>query len=438
MTPMELETSKPSPAREDGPAPLVERRFMVAFAVVTSLFFMWAIANNFNDILIKQFQKALELSRMESGLIQTAFYFGYSTFALPAGWFIARRGYKAGIIAGLGLYAAGALLFWPAAGVREFGFFLGALYIIAAGLAFLETAANPLIAAMGREESAAQRLTFAQSFNGLGGFIAPFLGGALIFSGIEHSAADLAAMNPAQVEAYRAAEALAVRLPYLVLAGVVLTLAAIVALTRFPVIAEEQVAAQSGGGWGAALRSPRLRAAILAQFFYVGAQVTVWSYFINFAQDQTGIGEKLAAQWLGISLFLFMVGRFAGAGLMRFVPPPQLLTAYGLIAAVLCGLAMFAGGMVAVVALGLTSLFMSIMFPTIFTLGLAGLGQSKRIASSLIVMAIIGGAIFPPLTGLLAERLHSLPLAMAVPLACFLAIAWFGRRVLRDTATGAA
>ena len=158
---------------------------------------------------------------------------------------------------------------------------------------------------MGREESAAQRLTFAQSFNGLGGVIAPCLGGALIFSGIEHSAADLSAMQPAQIEAYRAAEALAVRLPYLALAAVVLTLAAIVALTRFPVIAEGQGTDQSGGGRGAALRRPRLRAAILAQFFYVGAQVTVWSYFINFAQDQTSIGEKLAAQWLGISLFLF-------------------------------------------------------------------------------------------------------------------------------------
>lgn len=438
MSSMHYEAAEPSKGHADGQATLVERRFLVAFAVVTSLFFMWAIANNFNDILIKQFQKALELSRMESGLVQTAFYFGYFTFALPAGWFIARHGYKAGIIAGLGLYAAGALLFWPAAGVRAFGFFLVALYIIAAGLAFLETAANPLIAAMGREESAAQRLTFAQSFNGLGGVIAPFLGGALIFSGIEHSAAELSAMQPAQIEAYRAAEALAVRLPYLALAAVVLTLAAIVALTRFPVIAEGQGTDQSGGGLGAALRRPRLRAAILAQFFYVGAQVTVWSYFINFAQDQTDIGEKLAAQWLGISLFLFMVGRFAGAGLMRYVAAPRLLTGYALIAAVLCGVAMSAGGMIAVVALGLTSLFMSIMFPTIFTLGLAGLGPNKRIASSLIVMAIIGGAIFPPLTGLMAERLHSLAMAMFVPLVCFLVIAWFGRRVTRSMTMGAA
>lgn len=438
MSSVHFEIGEPSGRSGQGSAPLVERRFLVAFVVVTSLFFMWAIANNFNDILIKQFQKALELSRMESGLIQTAFYFGYFTFALPAGWFIARRGYKAGIIAGLGLYAVGALLFWPAAGVRAFGFFLVALYIIAAGLAFLETAANPLIAAMGREESAAQRLTFAQSFNGLGGVIAPFLGGALIFSGIEHSAAELAAMSPAQIDAYRAAEALAVRLPYLALAGVVLLLAVIVTLTRFPVIAEERATDQAGGGLGGALRSARLRAAILAQFFYVGAQVTVWSYFINFAQDQTGVGEKLAAQWLGISLFLFMIGRFAGAGLMRYVPAPRLLTAYALIAAALCGIAMGAGGMVAVVTLGLTSLFMSIMFPTIFTLGLAGLGPNKRIASSLIVMAIIGGAIFPPVTGLVAERLHSLPMAMLVPLACFLVIAWFGRRVMRSITTGEA
>lgn len=438
MTPMHYETAEPFQDGHGGSPPLVERRFLVAFAVVTSLFFMWAIANNFNDILIKQFQKALELSRMESGLIQTAFYFGYFTFALPAGWFIARHGYKAGIVAGLGFYALGALLFWPAAGIRVFGFFLVALYIIAAGLAFLETAANPLIAAMGREESAAQRLTLAQSFNGLGGVIAPFLGGALILSGIDHGASDLAAMTPAQIDAYRATEALAVRLPYLALAGVVLTLAAIVALTRFPVIADDHAGDRSGSGLRAALRSPRLRAAILAQFFYVGAQVTVWSYFINFAQDLTGVGEKTAAQWLGTSLFLFMTGRFAGAGLMRFASPALLLTAYGLIAAVLCAVSMISSGLIAVIALGLTSLLMSIMFPTIFTLGLSGLGQNKRIASSLIVMSIIGGAIFPPLTGFLAERLHSLPLAMIVPLVCFLVIANFGRRVMRDGSAGVA
>ncbi len=414
------------PATSGDKGPLVERRFLMAFAAVTSLFFMWAIANNFNDILIKQFQKALELSRMQSGLVQTAFYFGYFTFALPAGWAISRLGYKAGIIIGLGLYAAGALLFYPAAGVREFGFFLIALYIIAAGLAFLETAANPLIAAMGSPRTAAQRLNLAQSFNGLGGFVAPFIGGALIFSGIEHTAQDIAAMAPAEVDAYRASEALAVQMPYLGLAGVVICLAVLVAIVRFPKIEEASHVYEHEER--ISLWSFRhLRWAVVAQFFYVGAQVTVWSYFINFAQDLSGVGEKTAAHYLGFSLFAFMVGRFAGTALMRFVAPARLLMLYGICAALLTIVAMGTGGMVAIVALGLTSFFMSVMFPTIFSLGVAELGERTKLGSSLLVMAIIGGALFPPLTGLIAERAGSLQIAMISPMVCFIIVALFGR-----------
>jgi len=402
---------------------LIGPGYRLAFAVVTSLCFMWAIANNFNDILVKQFQGALDLSRMQSGLVQTAFYFGYFTFALPAGWTIARLGYKRGILIGLGLYAGGALLFYPAAGVRSFGFFLVALYIIAAGLAFLETAANPLIAAMGGGDRAAQRLNLAQSFNGLGGFLAPFIGSAVIFSGIEHSKAEIAGMSAAQIERYHAAETLAVRLPYLSLAAVVLCLAVLVALTRFPAVVEPD----AGSGARTPLwRNVRLVRAVIAQFCYVGAQVTVWSYFINFTQDLAGTGERLAAWCLGFSQMAFMLGRFAGTGLMAFVPPARMLTIYGLIAALLCGVAIVAKGFVAIIALGMTSLFMSIMFPTIFTLGLAGLGQRTKLAASLLVMAIIGGAMFPPLTGLIAQQSGSIQLAMIVPLGCFLVVAEFG------------
>lgn len=415
---------------EGGGGPLVERRFLLAFAVVTSLFFMWAIANNFNDILIKQFQKALELSRMQSGLVQTAFYFGYFTFAIPAGWAITRFGYKAGIIAGLGLYAAGALLFYPAADVRQFGFFLIALYIIAAGLAFLETAANPLIAAMGSSRTAAQRLNLAQSFNGLGGFLAPFIGGALIFSGIEHTAQEIAAMSPAEVDAYRASEALAVQIPYLGLAAVVICLALLVAIVRFPRIDEAShiyAHEKSRPLWS----FRHLRWAVVAQFFYVGAQVTVWSYFINFAQDLSGVGEKTAAHYLGFSLFAFMIGRFAGTALMQFIAPARLLMLYGICAAALCAVAMTASGVTAIVALGLTSFFMSVMFPTIFSLGVAELGERTKLGSSLLVMAIIGGALFPLLTGFIGERAGSLQIAMIAPLACFIVVALFGRYMHR-------
>ncbi|MEP6867637.1 MAG: L-fucose:H+ symporter permease [Novosphingobium sp.] len=414
---------------------IVAPGFRMAFAVVASIFFMWAIANNFNDILIKQFQKALELTRMQSSLVQTAFYFGYFTFALPAGWAISRLGYKAGIIIGLLLYASGALLFWPAAGQREFGFFLVALYIIAAGLAFLETAANPLIAAMGSARTAAQRLNLAQSFNGLGGFLAPFIGSALIFSGVEHGTAELAAMTPGQIDAYRTAEALTVRLPYLGLAALVFGLAVLVYFTRFPQVAERKSAARTAPS-RSLLSYAHLRGAVIAQFFYVGAQVTVWSYFINFAQDLTGVGEKVAAHYLGYSLMAFMIGRFAGTALMSVLAPPRLLAVYSLAAAALCGVAMVGDGMTAIIALGLTSFFMSIMFPTIFTLGVAGLGERAKLGSSLLVMSIIGGAIFPPLTGYVSQLSGSIQTAMIVPLGCFIVVAVFGAWIVRHAAQG--
>ena len=409
--------------------PLVTKAYFSAFALVTSLFFMWAIANNFNDILIKHFQKALDLSRMQSGLVQTAFYFGYFTVALPAGWVMTRTGYKNGILIGLGLYALGAFLFYPAAEIRQFGAFLLALYVIAAGLAFLETAANPFITVMGPPETAAQRLNLAQSFNGLGGFVAPFIGGALILSGIEHSAAELAAMSPDSLEAYRTFEAHSVQTPYLGLAAVVLTLAALIFVVRFPVIKEDGPEA-SGQGVTSVWKFAHLRWAVVAQFFYVGAQVGVWSYFINYAQEVVGVGEKAAATYLGVSLLGFMVGRFGGTALMRFVSPPKMLLIYGLINAGLCAFAAFGQGGAALIALGLTSFFMSIMFPTIFALGVSALGAKTKLGSSLIVMAIVGGAVFPPLIGLIADR-ATIQLSMLVPLASFLAVAAFGSYMQR-------
>lgn len=408
-------------------APLVAKNYVLAFALVSSLFFMWAVANNFNDILIKQFQKALDLSRMQSGLIQTAFYFGYFTIALPAGWAIAKVGYKNGILIGLGLYALGAVLFYPAAETGQFWFFLVALYVIAAGLAFLETAANPFITAMGPHETAAQRLNFAQSFNGLGGFMAPFLGGALIFSGVEHSAAALAAMSPSAMDTYLASEARAVQMPYLALAGLVAALGALIYFMRFPDITEN-----GDGDAGSVSASysiwsfSTLRWAVVTQFFYVGAQVAIWSYFINFAQDAVGVGEKSAANYLGFSLMGFMVGRFVGTALMRHIRPERMLMLYGIAAALLCIVAMTTTGWPSLIALGLTSFFMSIMFPTIFALGVHGLGSKTKLGSSLIIMAIIGGALFPPLVGLIADIAGSIHAGLIIPLISFVVVAAFG------------
>ena len=370
---------------------LVGEGQLLAFACVTTLFFSWAIAHNFNDILIKQFQKALELSYMQSGLIQTAFYTGYFLVAMPAGMLMQRVGYKNGILIGLGMYAFGAALFVPAAEVQSFAFFLVALFIIASGLTFLETAANPYVSAMGDPDLAAQRLNLAQSFNGLGAFLAPFIGGALIFSGVEYTGDELAAMEPGDLAAYRATEARAVQLPYLGLAAFTASLAIVIALVRLPRL---QIDSRSSAIFDVrVLRFRQLRQAVVAQFFYVGAQVGIWSYFINFVQTVTDTPEKAAANYLGISLVFFMIGRFVGTAALHFVRPPILLAIYAAFAGALCVICMFSDGHTAVWALGATSFFMSIMFPTIFAMGIQGLGQHAKIGSSLLVMAIIGGAL---------------------------------------------
>ncbi|WP_206239890.1 L-fucose:H+ symporter permease [Novosphingobium terrae] len=428
---MDSALSSPGPQRgPQGGIPVsgrfITRGYALGFAVVTSLFLIWAIANNFNDILIRQLQKALALNRAQAGFIQFAFYLGYFFMALPAGLVARRFGYRMGILVGLLLYACGALLFYPASYTGLYAPFLIALFVLASGAAFLETSANPCIAGFGDPSRASQRLNFAQAFNGLGAVIAPILGGTFIFSGVERSAADLAAMSAAKLSAYRAFEAAMVRMPYLVLAGVVLLVALAVALVRLPRLsaAEDQQGEAPGLRW--VLRQPGLRPAVVAQFFYVGAQVCVWSFFVDYVKEmQPEVSERHAAYLLSFSLFLFMVGRFSGAALMQKIDATRLLLIYAVAGALLCLAAMMASGVLAVGALALTSFFMSIMFPTIFALGIARLGSFASLGAPLIVMAIVGGAVFPPAMGWLAQLSGSLRWAMLVPTGCFAVVLIF-------------
>ena len=402
--------------------------YRAGFALIVSLFFLWAIANNFNDILIRQFQKALDLDRARAGLIQFVFYVGYFVMALPAGFVMRRFGYRAGILAGLALYAIGALLFWPAAELRAYWAFLGALFVLASGATFLETAANPYIVAFGDPARASQRLNLAQAFNGFGAVLAPAIGGIFIFSGVEHDAGTLAGMSAAEQLAYRAAEARMVQTPYLILAAIVVLAAIAIALVRLPRMSVGEDGARHDG-LRSVIRSPGLLPAAIAQFFYVGAQVGIWSFFVDFVKDSVpATPERTAAYLLSFSLVLFMLGRFAGAALMARIAPVRLLRLCAMAALLLCGVAVIASGWVAVGALGLTSLFMSIMFPTIFALGIRGLGPRAAIGSSLIVMAVIGGAIVPPVMGLIAVLGGGLHIAMLLPLACFAAVILFAKR----------
>lgn len=427
-----------------------KNKYLLPFALVTSLFFLWGIANSLNGVLISHFQLALDLQRWQAGLVDSAFYFGYFVFAIPAGLFMNRFGFKKGIIFGLLLYGLGAALFYPAAETRVYGFFLFALFTIASGLAFLETAANPYVSILGDPAGGAQRLNFSQSFNGLSIIFGPLLGSLLIFTDNKYTAKDLATMPFDQAEAVRIAEAQTVQMPYLWLAGVVIFVALLFWLTKMP----EPVQPSTSGkrGWDGIFKNRHLVLAIAAQFCYVGAQSCLWGYFIDFKTSlspndhffvveafkpffewMAGSAEDLTPKrWAGFhltfSFLLFMVGRFIGTWLMSFIQPQRLLTVFSLVALGLFSTAIMASGLTAVVALLSSSFFMSIMFPTIFALGTKNLGEQVKFGSSLIIMAIVGGAILPPLFGLLADKTKSYQTALVLPMLCFVVIALYGWR----------
>ena len=402
--------------------------FLFAFILVTSLFFLWAFLHNTNPILIPHLKKACELSDTQSSFIDLAVYFGYFLVAIPAGLVMHKYGYKRGIIIGLCLYAAGALLFIPAASGRTFGLFLAALFILASGATFLETVANPYISILGPKETSEQRLNFAQSFNGVGAFVAPLIGGKFILSGIEHSKEELSQMTTnGTLNSYLQSEADTVKIPYLIIAAVVVLVTIGFLFTKLPEVKESAAADAHTGFSLKVLRHSHVKWAVMAQFFYVGAQVGVGSFFIRFSKQVMDLPEKQAAYWWGyIAMVGFMVGRFAGTFLMKFIKPQKLLLIYALINISLLLVALNTKGQIAVYAVIAVPFFMSIMFPTIFALGIKELGQETKMAASLLVMSIVGGALAPLLMGGISDYTGSMQNAYIIPLLCFFAVAWFG------------
>ena len=399
--------------------------YLVPLILVTSLFFMWGIANNLNDILIKQFQKAFELTDFKSGLVQSAFYFGYFVLAIPAALFMRKYSYKAAILLGLSLYATGAFLFYPAAEMQSYSFFLMALFVIAAGLAFLETAANPFVAALGNPETSAFRLNLAQSFNPIGSIAGILIGQKFIFSGVEYTKEELAKLSSTELSNYYASEATAVQTPYLLIGIIVVLFVVFIAMTKFPAIeAEEEEVTEPVSIlslWGI----KHFRLAVITQFFYVGAQVGIWSYLIRYAQNAVpNMSEKDAASYLTYSLVVFMCGRFGGTALLKYVKANTLMGVYALVCIALVLVAILAPSMVGIWALVITSFFMSIMFPTIFSLGLDGLGSGIKLGSSLLIMAIIGGAVLTAVMGLVSDAM-GIATSEIVPLFCFVAVAFY-------------
>jgi FHS family L-fucose permease-like MFS transporter len=406
----------------------LQKRYLFPLVLIVSLFFLWGVANNLNDILIAQFKKAFTLSDFQSGLVQSAFYFGYFCFSIPAAIFMQRLGYKAAVIIGLGLYASGALLFYPAAEAQTYMFFLCALFVIASGLAFLETSANPLIIVMGEPEGAARRLNLAQSFNPLGAISGVLIGREFILSGVEHDESALAAMSAAEQAAFKQSEIEAVQGPYLVIAAVVVLWLVLVALSKFPPVANKSIEGEQAGklhDFAALLKKPFFLFGVCAQFFYVGAQVGIWSFMIRYGQHAVpGTGEKSLATYLTWSLVAFMIGRFVATALMHRMVPARLMLLFSLANIALCLFAILVPTHSGLLALAATSFFMSLMFPTIFALALDGLGSLTKAGSSFLVMAIIGGAVLTALMGKISD-LSSMNIAMVVPMLCFVVIAAF-------------
>lgn len=397
-----------------------------AFVMVTTLFFFWAFVHNINGTLIPHLRKALLLTDTQSALIDVAIYVAYFLAALPAGMVIARRGYRFTIITGLSLFALGAVLFVPAAMTRTYGIFLAALFIFGFGAAFLETVANPYISGLGDTEHSTSRLNFAQSFNGVGAVLTPLIGSGLILSGVTYSDAQLAAFSPAELDRYLQGEARSVVLPYLVLAAAIVGMIALFVRRPIPEV-ENASGDESGLPWGKVTRYPRLVWAVIAQFFYVGAQVGVGSFFVRFTQHAAGLTDKRAGfLWGSLAMVGFMVGRFAGTAAMRAIAPARLLALFGAAATIALTLAINMTGMPAVALLMTVPFFMSIMFPTIFDLGIKGTGDVAKLGSSLIIMAIVGGAVIPVAMGRISDATHDIQLAYYVPTVCFVIVTLFG------------
>jgi len=412
-----------------------QNNYKLPFILVSSLFFLWGIANNLNGILIPHLRKALQLTNMQSTFVDTAVYFAYFISAIPAGFILKKFGYKKGIITGLLVFSIGAFLFIPAANLRAYNVFLMALFIIGCGLTILETAANPYASKLGDPETATARLTLAQSFNGLAVFVAPVIGTIFILSGQEFSAYELAAMTEADKLSYLNGEAASVKMPYISLGIFLLVIAVLFFVNNFPELKEDEGDGEKGS-LAESIKQKHLVWAVIAQFFYVGAQVCVTSFFVRMAIAGGGVDEKTAGYYLSIYGILFMVGRFAGSAIMRFIAPQKLLSLYAVVCILLSIIAIKTDGQYVVLALGGLGFFMSIMFPTIFALGIVGLKSNTKPASSLLVMSIIGGAIFPVIMGNIIDRFgDDIQIGYIVPMICYLFVLYFGMKGYKPAVT---
>ncbi len=406
-----MSSTKTSLVKVDG------KNFLIPFILVTSLFFLWGFAHSLLDVLNKHFQVILGITKAKSGWIQAALYGGYFLMGIPAGLFMKRFGYRKGIVAGLLVYACGAFLFLPATYIQTFQFTLLCLFVIACGLTFLETAANPYTTVLGPKHSAAQRINLSQSFNGLGWMVGPAVGGYLILGNTSTEGNKFTSMA----------------LPYMVLGAFVLLVAVMFIFTKLPEINEDEFEHHDEGTvtkpfW----KHSHFRFAVIAQFFYVAAQTGINSFFINYVtESMPSFTSEKAALLLSLGFFFFWLGRISGSVIMKWIKPNRMIAVYSLVNVVTMILVVANLGWISLIALFVTYFCMSIMFPSIFALGIRGLGSQAKPASSYLVMAIVGGAICPVFMGYIAD-ISSMSIGFLVPMACFMIIFFFGFRGYRE------
>ena len=422
-----------------GPStPLVPRQTLLPFLLLTSCFAWWGLANNMTDTLLSAFKRIMSMTDFQTSWIQIAFYGSYFCLALPAAILIKRFTYKSGVLLGLGLFLIGSLLFYPASRTMNYFHFLIALYILAGGLSILETSCNPYIIAMGPEETGTRRLNLAQSFNPIGSIAGVVLSKWFILSKLDRATAqERAAMSPEQLQQIQAGELGAVMGPYVGVALILAALWVMIALSKMPRASEAGGALNLGKTFRRLIRNRNYVWGVVAQFFYVGAQIGVWSFTIRYVMQELTLNEEQASSYYLAALVLFTISRFACTGLMRFLKPGGLLAALSFVAIAFTLTAIYGGGYIAVYALVGISGCMSLMFPTIFGLAVRGLGEDTKIGGSGLIMAILGGAVLTAAQGQVSDATGSIHLSYWVPLSCFGVIAYYGlvacRRDLRQS-----